>query len=89
MEELKKVDKDKNGENVLHLEYNEVVSIHCKFVSNAYQQDLRVLYTSFPNNLFHQLIDIPKLRLVILLAIKLLIQLPSYQEVKTKQFRNS
>ena len=37
--------KDKNGENMLHLETTEVVLIHCNIVNNAYQHDSRVLYT--------------------------------------------
>ena len=31
--------KDKNGENVLHLEITEVVLVHCNIVNNDYQQD--------------------------------------------------
>ena len=37
--------KDKNGENVPHLEITEVVLAHCNIVNNDYQQDSRVLYT--------------------------------------------
>ena len=40
-----KITKDKNGENVPHLEITEVVVAHCNIVSNDYQQDSRVLYT--------------------------------------------
>ena len=40
-----KITKDKNGENVLHLEITEVVLVHCNIDNNDYQQDLRVLYT--------------------------------------------
>ena len=39
-----KINKDKNGENVLHLEVVELVLVHCNFVSNDYQQDSRILY---------------------------------------------
>ena len=39
------INKDKNGENVPHLEINEVILVHCNIVSNNYQQDSRVLYT--------------------------------------------
>ena len=34
--------KDKNGENVPHLEITEVVLVHCNIVNNDYQQDSRV-----------------------------------------------
>ena len=34
-----KINKDKNGENVLHLEITEVVLVHCNIVNNDYQQD--------------------------------------------------
>ena len=40
-----KITKDKNGENVPHLEITEVVLVHCNIVNNDYQQDSRVLYT--------------------------------------------
>ena len=52
------ITKDKNGENVPHLEIIEVPFLHCTIVNNNYQQDLRVLYTFFPNKLFGQLLDI-------------------------------
>ena len=38
-----KISKDKNDENVPHLDITEVV--HCNVVNNNYQQDLRLLYT--------------------------------------------
>ena len=44
-----KITKDKNGENVPHLEIIEIVFVHCNIAKNDYQQDLRVLYTSVPN----------------------------------------
>ena len=34
-----KITKDKNGENVHHLEITEVVLVHCDIVNNDYQQD--------------------------------------------------
>ena len=43
-----KITKDKNGENVPHLETTDVVLIHCNIVDNDYQQNLRVLYTFVP-----------------------------------------
>ena len=44
-----KITKDKNVENVLHLEITEVVLVHCDVVINDYQQDSRALYTFVSN----------------------------------------
>ena len=44
-----KITKDKNGENVPHLEIVELVLVHCNLVNNDYQQDSRILYTFVPN----------------------------------------
>ena len=44
-----KITKDKNSENVPHLEITEVVLVNFNIVNNDYQQDLRVLYTFVPN----------------------------------------
>ena len=51
-----KIAKDKNGENIPHLEITEVVPVHCNIVNNDYQQDSRVLYTFVPNKLFDTLL---------------------------------
>ena len=53
-----KKNKDKNGENVPHLEITELVLIYCNIVNNDYQQDSRVFYTFVPNKSFGQLLDI-------------------------------
>ena len=53
-----KITKDKNGENVPHLEITEVVLVHCNIVNNDYQQDSRVLYTFVPNKPFGNLLEI-------------------------------
>ena len=37
------ITKDKNGENVPHLEIKEVVLIHCNIVNNDYKEDSKVL----------------------------------------------
>ena len=50
--------KDKNGENVPHLEITEVVLVHCDIVNIDYQQDSRVLYTFVPNKPFGSLLEI-------------------------------
>ena len=44
-----KITKDKNGENVPHLENAEVVLRHSKIINKKYQQDSRVLHTFVPN----------------------------------------
>ena len=53
-----RITKDKNGEDVPHLEITEVVLVHCNMVSNDYQQDSRVLYTFLPNKPFGSLLEI-------------------------------
>ena len=53
-----KITKDKNGENVPHLEITEVVLVHCNIVNNDYQQDSRVLYSFVPNKPFGSLLEI-------------------------------
>ena len=61
-----KITKDKNGENVLHLEIIEVVLVYFTFVNNDYQHDARVLYTFIPNKSFGQLLDLSPKNLAIL-----------------------
>ena len=53
-----KITKDKNGENVPHLEITKVILVHCNMVNNDYQHDSRVLYTIVPNKSFGSLLDI-------------------------------
>ena len=53
-----KITKNKNGENVSHLEITEVILVHCNMVNNDYQQDSRVLYTFVPSKPFGSLLDI-------------------------------
>ena len=53
-----KKNKDKNGENVTHLEVVEVVLVHCNLVNNDYQQNSRILYTFVPNKTFGSLLEI-------------------------------
>ena len=53
-----KIIKNKNGENVPHLEVVELVLIHCNLVNNDYQQDSRILYTFVPNKTFGSLLEI-------------------------------
>ena len=53
-----KIAKDKNGENLRHLEIVELVLVHCNLVNNDYQQDPRILYTFVPNKPFGSLLEI-------------------------------
>ena len=53
-----KITKDKNGENVPHLEVAELILVHCNLVNNDYQQDSRILYTFVPNKTFGSLLEI-------------------------------
>ena len=53
-----KIAKDKNDENVPHLEVTEVALVHCNIVNNNYHQDSRALYAFVPNKSFAQLLDI-------------------------------
>ena len=53
-----KTTKDKNGENVPHLEIVEVILVHCNLVNNDYQQNSRILYTFVPNKAFSSLLEI-------------------------------
>ena len=47
-----KITKDKNCENVTHLEMTEVVLVHCNIFNNDYQQDSGALNTFAPNKPF-------------------------------------
>ena len=42
-----KISKDKNDENVPHLEVTKVILVRCNILNNDYQQDLRDLYAIF------------------------------------------
>ena len=53
-----KITKDKNGEDVPHLEVVELVLIHCNVVNNDYQQDSRIFHTFIPNKTFGSLLEI-------------------------------
>ena len=53
-----KITKDKNGENIPHLEITEVVLVHCNIANNDYQQDSRVLYTFVLNKSLGSLLEI-------------------------------
>ena len=53
-----KITKDKNGENLPHLEITDVVLVHCNLVNNDYQQDSRMLYTFVPSKPFGSVLEI-------------------------------
>ena len=65
-----KITKDKNGENVPHLEITEVVLVHCNIVNNDYQQDSRVLYTFVPNKPIGSLLEISATKHIFLKTLK-------------------
>ena len=50
--------KDKNSENISHLEVAELVLVHCNLVNNDYQQDSRILFTFVSNKSFGSLLEI-------------------------------
>ena len=52
-----KITKDKNGENVPHLENTEVILVHCN-INNDCQPGPRVLYTFVLNKRFGSLLEI-------------------------------
>ena len=53
-----KITKDKNGENMPHLEIVELVLVHCNLLNDDYQQDSRISYTFVPNKPFRSLLEI-------------------------------
>ena len=53
-----KITKDRNGENVPHLEITDVELVCCNIVNN--DQHNSVLYTFIPNTSFGKLLDISK-----------------------------
>ena len=39
-----KIAKDKNGENMLHLEITDAVLLDCNTVNNSYQKDSKIFH---------------------------------------------
>ena len=72
-----KITKDKNGENVPHLEITEVVLVHCDIVNNDYQQNSRVLYAFVPNKRFGSLLENSSINHIVLKTFNL-----EYDEIK-------
>ena len=55
---VSKITKDKNGENVPHLEVVALVLVPCNLVNNDYQQDSRIFFIFVPNKSFGSLLEI-------------------------------
>ena len=72
-----KITKDKNGENVPHLQIVELVLVHCNLVNNDHQQDSRILFTFVPNKSFGSLLEISPTNHVFLKTFN-----SEFQEVK-------
>ena len=72
-----KITKDKNGENLPHLEIVELVFVHLNLVNNDYQQDSRILFTFVPNKTFGSLLEISPTNQVFLKTFN-----SEFQEVK-------
>ena len=72
-----KITKDKNGENVPHLEVVELVLIHCNLVNNDYQQDSRIFFTFITNKAVGSLLEISPTNHVSLKTFK-----SEFQEIK-------
>ena len=53
-----KISKNKNGENVPHLQMTEVVLVHCNIFNNDYQHDSSILYMFVPNKPFVSVVEI-------------------------------
>ena len=70
-----KITKDKNGENVPHLEVVELALVHCNLVNNDYQQDSRILFTFVA---FGSLLEISPKNQVFLKTFN-----SEFQEIKT------
>ena len=72
-----KITKDKNSENVPHLEVVELILVHCNLVNNNYQQHSRILYTFVPNKTFGSLFEISPPNHVFLKTLN-----PEFREIK-------
>ena len=72
-----KITKNKNGENLPHLETVELVLGYCNLINNDYQQDTRILYTFVPNKPFGSLFEISQTNHIFLKKFN-----SEYQEIK-------
>ena len=55
---VSKINEEKSGQNVSHLEVVELVLVHCNLANDDYQQDSRILYTFVANKTFGSLLEI-------------------------------
>ena len=81
------ITKDKNGENVPHLDIVELILVHCNLVNNDYRQVSRILYTFVPNKPFGSLLGISPTNHIFLKTFN-----SEFQEIKvcfTDQTSNS
>ena len=53
-----KINIDKNGDNVPHLEITDIVLIHCNNVNNGYRENSSVLYIFVSNKSVVSLLEI-------------------------------
>ena len=72
-----KITKNKNGENVPHLEVVELVLVHFNLINNYYQQDSRIFFIFVLNKSFRSLLEISPTNHVFLKAFN-----SEFQEVK-------
>ena len=79
-----KIAKDKNSEDVSHLEVVKLVLVHCNLVNNDYQQDSRILYTFVRNKAFGSLLKILQKNHIFLRTFNSEFQKPKY-DLRIKQ----
>ena len=77
-----KITKDKNSENVQHLEITEVVLVHCNIANNDYQRNRIALY--IPNKPFGSLLEISQANHIFLKNIQLKISKHSSMVYRSK-----
>ena len=72
-----KITKDKNDEDVSHLEIVELVLVNCNLVNIDYQQDSRILHTFIPNRPFGSLLEVSPTNHIFLKTLN-----SEFQEIK-------
>ena len=72
-----RITKDKNSENVSHLEIVELVLVHCNLGNNDIQQDSTILYIFVPNKPFLNLLEISPTNHIVLKTIN-----SEFEEIK-------
>ena len=74
-----KITKDKNSENVSHLEVVKLALVHCSLVNNDYQKDSGRLYTFVPTKPFGSLLEISPINHIFLETFN-----SEFQEIKVR-----